>query len=239
MYWNNPIIELQWPCNRDPVKESLHNGNHCLFYDPAVNKNSIYNNQTLQDLCNWINHGLVTSKLEFFTDPANFYDIANIVKLNLWVHDLPIRGSIKPMLLNYTGLPKYNSDFNSGTGASRLRAMERIDSMQTVAAFITTSCEHREKFAHLESVTDFDRFAELCQAVPNQNFLFRLTDPTAQFGIDWYEYNNKHTATVTPDESYCVNALSNYVASNPGIEFVPQWFDNVIDWSQYSDSPAL
>jgi hypothetical protein len=239
MYWNNPIIELSWPSSRDPVQESLHNGNHCLFYNPAVSKHNIYNNQTLQDLCNWINTGLADRGMVFFKDPANFYDIANMVKLNLWVHDLPVRGSIKPMLLNYTGLPKYNSDFNSGTGASRLRAMERIESMQTVAAFITTSNQHKEKFAHLESITALDRFAELCQAVPNQQFLFRLTDSDAQFGIDWYEYNNEHTATVTPEESYCVEALSNFAAENPELKFNPDWFDCTISWDQYVSQPTV
>ena len=37
MYWNNPLIEIFYPSDRDPVQESLHNNNHCIFYDPAVN----------------------------------------------------------------------------------------------------------------------------------------------------------------------------------------------------------
>lgn len=232
MYWNNPLIELTWPSARDPIQESLHNGQHCLFYHPAVDKNDIYNNQTLQDLCDWINSGLANGKTQFFSNPANFYDIANMVKLNLWVHDLPVKGSVKPMLLNYSGIGKYNSDFNSGTGASRLRAMERIPQIQTVRAFVTTNQSQRSKFADLEEVTTFDRFAELCGAVPNQTFLFRLTDPTAPFGIDWYEYNSDLTATVTPEEQYCCQVLSKYIDRRPDIVFTPQWFEEQIIWDQ-------
>jgi hypothetical protein len=230
MYWNNPLINLTWPNNRDPIVESHHNGRHCVFYDPAVDKHAIHNTQTLQDLCNWVNNGIAgQSWSDFLADPKNHYDLANLVKLNLWVRDLPIKGSVKPMLLTYTG-GKFNSNFDSGTGASRLRAMERIPSMQTVSAFITTSADRRSEFQHLEEVTTFDRFAELCQAVVGQHFLFRLTDPGAPFGIDWYEYDSVLTAAVTPGESECLTAINNYYQNNPGIKFHPEWFESTIEW---------
>jgi len=230
MYWNNPLIELTYPGDQDPIANSLHNGTHCIFYNPAVNKHDIHNLQSLQDLCDWANTGIVKHGWSnFLEDPENHYDLANLVKLNLWVHDLPVNGSVKPMLLTYTG-GKYNSNFNSGTGASRLRAMERIPAMQTVSAFITTSFKFRSTFAHLEEVTTFIQFAELCRAVPKQKFLFRLTDPSAPFGLDWYEYDSQITASVTPGENDCLTALTNYMRIYPTILFTPEWFESTIDW---------
>ena len=230
MYWNNPIINLTYPSDQDPIKDSLHGGNHCIFYNPAVNKQDIYNLQSLQDLCDWVNTGIVDHGWsDFLADPKNHYDLANLVKLNLWVHDLPINGSVKPMLLTYTG-GKYNSDFNSGTGASRLRAMERIPAMQTVSAFITTGSKFRSTFAHLEEITTFNRFAELCQAIPEQNFLFRLADSSAPFGLDWYEYDSQLTRSITPGEDDCLTALINYMQKYPTTSFTPEWFESTINW---------
>ena len=230
MYWNNPIINLTYPSDRDPIKDSLHGGNHCIFYNPAVNKHDIYNSQTLQDLCDWVNTGIVKHGWsDFLADPKNHYDLANLVKLNLWVRDLPITGSIKPMLLTYTG-GKYNADFSSGTGASRLRAMERIPSIQTVTAFITTNNKFKSQFQHLEEITTFDRFAKLCQAVPGQHFLFRFTDTEAPFGIDWYEYNNLHTSLITPGEENCLSAVADYLQQYPNTVFTPEWFESAIEW---------
>lgn len=230
MYWNNPIQTVIYPSNSDIIFKSQHTGLHCLFYDPAVNKTDIHNPQTLRDLCAWANQNIAQVGLEkFLEDSKNHDEIANLVKMNLWVHDLAKRGSIKPMLLTYTGR-KFNSNFSSGTGASRLRAMERVPSIQTVSAFITTACQFQDKFAHLEQIHTFDRFAELCQAQPGQQFLFRLTDPTAPFGLDWYEYNSHLTATVTPSFESCLTAIKNYFDSYPNTVFTPQWFDTPIDW---------
>lgn len=201
-----------------------------MFYNPCVPKQDIHNQQTLQDLCDWVNqHVSAHGWQEFFSDSRNYYDTANLVKLNLWVRDLPKKGSIKPMLLTYTG-GKYNSDFNSGTGASRLRAMERIPQIQTVSAFITTSSRFQQDFSQLEPITSFNRFAELCQAQPGQQFLFRLTNPSAPFGIDWYEYDSPLTASVTPNEDVCLAAFKNYVEKNNDIVLTPEWFESDINW---------
>ena len=230
MYWNNPLINLTWPNERDPIVESYHNGCHCVFYNPAVDKHAIHNTHTLQDLCDWANTGIARHGwVDFLADTKNHHDLAKLVKLNLLVRDLLIQGSVKPMLLTYTG-GKFNSNFDSGTGASRLRAMERIPSMQTVAAFITTSAGRRSEFQHLEEVTTFDRFAELCQAVTGQHFLFRLTDPTAPFGLDWYEYDSGLTASVTPGEVECLTAINSYFQKNTHIKFHPEWFESAIEW---------
>jgi hypothetical protein len=55
MYWNNPIINLTYPSSQDPIKDSLHNGVHCLFYDSAFDQKQIQYQQKLQDLCDWTN----------------------------------------------------------------------------------------------------------------------------------------------------------------------------------------
>lgn len=233
MYWNNPIVELSWPSSHDPIVESLHNGVHCLFYDPAVNKQHIKTNQSLQSLCDWANSQIKQQTLPvFLQDSRNHYDIANLVKLNIWVDDLQHHGSIKPMMLQYIG----NNRFNSGTGESRLRAMERIPIITTTAAFISTHCQHRQLFKHLEPVTTFDKFAELCNAKHNQQFLFRLTDSLAPYGIDWYEYDSCLTANVTPGQDYCVDVLTNYLSMHK-VEFTPEWFDNLVPWNDYRTIP--
>ena len=66
MYWNNPTIKLTYPCNQDPIADSLHNGVHCLFYDPAIVKTQIHYTQTLQDICNWANHLITKNGIDGF-----------------------------------------------------------------------------------------------------------------------------------------------------------------------------
>jgi hypothetical protein len=232
MYWNYPTLEYIWPAESDPIEDSLHNGVHCLYYNPAVDKNSIRVNQRLHDLCHWANTNIkIQGPTRFLQDPANQYDIANLVKLNLWVHDLPITGSVKPMLLQYAGGDLYQS----GTGESRLRALERVPQITTVGAFISTHQQFAQRFAHLESITTFDRFAEICQAVDRQIFLFRTTDAQAPYGLDWYEYNSARTESVTPDQEYCVEVMTRYLQQNLNVIFSPEWFDNKINWSDYEN----
>ena len=230
MYWNNPIKEYNWPSINDPIIDSLHNGTHCIFYDPMVNKNQIRVNQTLQDLCNWINNAVEKEGIEsVISNPDNYNQLARIVKLNIWVDDLPRRGNVKPLLLQYIG----RSLFESGTGEGRLKVLERIDSINTVTAFISTHRQYYKQFDHLESVTNFNRFAELCGANNGQSFLFRFTDEQALYGLDWYEYNSNQTSLITPSEIYCVSVLSNYIKQHPTTIFTPEWFDNLINWNNF------
>ena len=204
-----------------------------MFYNPAQDKNTIRTNQRLQDLCDWANIHINSQGINgFIKDPANHYDIANLVKLNIWVDDLPRQGSIKPMLLQYIGLPL----LESGTGESRLRALERVNSMHTVSAFISTHVQYHDQFDHLESITTFDQFAKRCSAEPGQQFLFRLTDSQAPYGIDWYEYNSSRTSTITPGEDYCVEVLSKYLKQHSSTTFTPAWFDTLVNWDQYKNS---
>jgi hypothetical protein len=232
MYWNNPTINLTYPSDQDPIKDSLHNGRHCLFYNPTQDKNIIRTNQSLQDLCNWANTQIASQGVDgFVKDPANHYDIANLVKLNIWVDDLPCQGSIKPMLLQHVGRPL----LESGTGESRLRALERVNAITTVSAFISTHADYQNQFDHLESITTFNRFAELCSAEQGQQFIFRLTDDQALYGLDWYEYNSSRTSAITPGEDYCVTVLSKYLKQHPGTRFTPAWFDRLVNWDQYKN----
>ena len=227
MYWNNPITKYRWPSDQDPIADSLHHGQHCIFYDPAVDKNQIRVNQSLNDLCNWANRNIDKHGVDqFLSNPHNHDQIANLVKLNIWVEDLPRRGNVKPLLLHYIG----HSMYESGTGESRLKVLERIDSITTVNAFICTHHQDRDRFNHLESITNLDRFAELCEAITGQTFLFRLTDNQALYGLDWYEYDSQLTSTITPAEAHCINAMTKYLQQNPGTIFTPDWFDYLINW---------
>jgi hypothetical protein len=100
MYWNNPRIECVWPGDQDPIAQSQHDGSHCLFYDPAVPVGHIRYQQTLQDISDWANHQIQRYGIQGFTaEPHNHYDIANIVKLNMWIAGHQQQGIVKPMML--------------------------------------------------------------------------------------------------------------------------------------------
>jgi len=233
MYWNNPTIEVKYPSDRDPVAESLHNGTHCLFYNPKLDKTTIGYTQSLNDICDWANRCIRDTGLDgFINNPQNHYDIANIVKLNMWIDDIIKQGIVKPMNLFYDGKEKYGIN----NGESRLRAAERIPGLDNIPAFI--GCHHKfaENFSHLENVTSFNRFAEICGASVGDQFLFTLTDPEALFGIFWYEYASPKTAPVTPSEQYCVKALHNYLTQHPDTVFTPEWFDTLVDWADYKSN---
>jgi hypothetical protein len=230
MYWNNPRIELTYPSDQDPIQDSFHNGVHCLFYDPAVPKQQIRYKQTLQDICDWANNNIKTHGVNgFINNPANHYDIANIVKLNMWIDDIKKQGIVKPMLLFYDGEEK----FGINNGESRLRALERIPAIGTMSAFVATRREHADRFDKLTPVTTFEQFARLCGAVDRQPFLFTLTDPQAPYGLYWYEYDSDLTRPVTPGEEASVGALHSYLTQHSRIEFTPQWFDTLIPWANY------
>jgi len=175
----------------------------------------------------WLDHDGIDG---FATDARNHYDIANLVKLNLWIHDIRAQGIVKPWLLL-----DQDGTLVPGTGDSRLRCLERIPEIKTVPAFISTHASRADRYKHLEPVTTLEQFAGLCRARSGQWFVFRLTDPTAPFGMYWYEYNSDQTRWVTPSESDCVQAFVTYAHTHPGIDITPEWFDQLIDWNQYHD----
>lgn len=230
MYWNNPIIEYRWPSDQDPIRAAQHNGRHCLFFDPKFEKKQIIYQQRLQDLCDWANTGIKNAGIpKFLQEPKNHYDIANLVKLNMWIEDIRIQGIVKPMLVSY------NNQYIAANGESRLRALECITSITTVTAFIDTNNQYYDRFSRLEPVTTFDQFAKICKAVSGQNFLFRLTDSQAPNGIDWYEYDSQHTAPVTPGQDYCVAVVDAYLTEHPNTVFTMDWFGTLVDWQKYKN----
>jgi hypothetical protein len=230
MYWNNPLVEAYWPGGQDPVADSLHSGEHCLFYNPAAKFNYIKTNQRLADLIKWANEWLTHDGIDgFAADVRNHYDIANLVKLNMWVRDIRKQGIVKPWLI----LDEGDSTYTAGTGDSRLRALECIPEISTVPAFVSTRSDRAELYTGLEPVTCFDRFAELCGAEPGMMFVFRLTDPTAPFGMYWYEFNSSLTRAVTPGEADAVNMFINYARKNPELVITKEYFSQEIDWNSY------
>jgi hypothetical protein len=229
-YWNNPIktynkTVLPYGLDTDPIVESMHNKEHCLFYHSKFNHRLINYQQKLQDLCDWAN----IRTEDFLLDSSNFYDIANLVKLNLWIADIKAQGIVKPMLIYYDG------EFTSGTGESRLRTLECIPEVAHVTAFITTHQQHAHKFLHLEPVTRFARFAEICRATLGQQFMFRFTDANAPWGLDWYEYDSAQTRAVTPRQDYCVEVFGKYLQQHPDTVFSPEWFSQLVDWNHYKN----
>jgi hypothetical protein len=230
-YFNNPIktynkTVLPHPVDMDPIVESMHNGAHCLFYNPKFNHNMINYQQKLQDLCDWanINVKLIdTENADYHT--LDFYTL--LVRINLWVTDIKTQGIVKPMLIYYDG------EFTSGTGESRLRTLECIPEVAHVTAFITTHQQHAHKFSHLEPVTTFARFAEICKSTLGQQFMFRFTDKLAPYGIEWFDYTDNRTGKVMPSEELCVRAIKNYFDAHPSVEFTHEWFNVPVDWNLY------
>jgi hypothetical protein len=233
IYWDNPQIKINYPSNRDVIQESFHNGKHCLFYDSKFDKNKVFYKQTLEVICTWANVAIKDSGIDgFIGNKINHYDIANLVKLNMWVDDIKKQGIVKPMLLHYMG----NDTYNIGNGETRLRAIECIPSITTFTGFISTSVEHANKFEHLIKVQNFEEFASLCNADDlGMEFLFQLTDSDAPYGIWWYEYATPKTREVTPGEEYCVSVLHNYLKRHPKIQFHKEWFQTLINWKDYTE----
>lgn len=231
MYWNNPLIEANWPTlQTDPVAQAQHSGQHCLFWNPAARFDHIYTDQRLSDLCRWAMEWLSQDGIDgFAADARNHYDMANLVKLNLWIRDIRAQGIVKPWLI----LDQGDGTYLAGTGDSRLRCLERIPEIQTVPAFVSTHKDRAHLYQDLEPVQSFDRFAVLCGARVGQLFSFRLTDPAAPYGLYWYEYNSDRTRSVTPSQDHCVQAFVAYARRHQDLSITPEWFDQAIDWNQY------
>lgn len=230
MYWDKPLVEAIWPCVDDPIVQSQHNGVHRLFYNSAAGFDCVQTNQRLSDLCEWANNWLITDGIDAFVqDQRNHYDIANLVKLNVWIDDIKKQGIVKPWMM----LDQGDGTFLAGTGDSRLRCLERIPSITSVPAFISTTANRAHLYQDLEEIVSFDRFAELCGAKQNQLFLFRLTDSTAPYGIYWYEYNSDLTRNVTPSQEQAVNQFYCYAKQHPNLRITPEWFDQLVPWDMY------
>lgn len=205
----------------------MHQGRHALFYNPQAELSSIQTNQRLADLCQWANIRMTPGLDKFLADPTNWYEIANLVKINLWIADIRKQGIIKPWLIQDLG----NGIYITGTGETRLRALERIPEIQSVPAFISTATDRAYLYRDLTPVTSFDQFAAICNAVQGQTFLFKYTDQNAAYGLYWYEYDSELTRSVTPNEADCVSMFARYLVHNPQTVITPEWFDVAVDWN--------
>lgn len=229
-YWNNPMVEITWPSNIDVFAE--HNKTHCLFYNPAARVDSLVTSQTLSDLCRWAQEWLTQDGVDgFVAEPRCHYDIANLVKINIWLHDIRRQGNVKPWLLQDLG----NGTMQAGNGDTRLKCLELIPEITTVHAFVSTRREQASFYADLEPVTTFEQFANLCESekYPGQQFLFRFTDADAPYGIHWYEYASTRTRAVTPNQDQAVAMFTAYMHSTPNVSIDLAWFDQVIDWQRF------
>lgn len=229
-YWNNPTVEITWPSNIDVFAE--HNKTHCLFYNPAARVDQVVTTQTLSDLCRWAQEWLTHDGLDGFVgDPRCHYDIANLVKINIWLHDIRRQGIVKPWLLQDQG----DGVLQAGNGDTRLKCLERIPEITTVHAFVSTRHERASFYSDLEPVTNFDQFADLCESekYTGQQFLIRFTDALAPYGIDWYEYASTRTRAVTLNQDQAIGMFVQYMRANPGTKITPEWFDQAIDWTRY------
>jgi len=233
MYWNNPLEQVRYPGSSDIIFKATHGGQHCLFWNPAAKFDNISTNQRLADLCDWANGHIRNQGLDaFLTDPGCFYDIANLVKLNIWIQDIRQQGIVKPWLIQDQG----DGTFLAGNGDSRLRCLERMPEICTVPAFISTHSNRAHLYRDLEPVNTFEQFAKLCAAEPGQEFLFRLTNANAPYGLYWYEYNSSRTRAVTPGEPQAVATMTRYFAAHPETQITPEWFDIPVPWQDYMSS---
>jgi len=223
------ILHVNWPATIDPICDSLHQGQHCLFFNPSAQYNHIKIWQTLQDLCDQTNNWIQSSGVDdFIADARNHFDIANLVKLNLWSRDIRQQGIKKPILILHHG----NGQFDTGVGESRVKIAQRISGMDRLPAFLATRSEHAHLFTDWLEITTFDQFAKCCDAEPGDQFLFRLASSDADYGISWYEYNNPFTRAVGPSDDTCVTVFETWYKSN-NVFFTPEWFDQSINWESY------
>jgi len=231
MYWHNPIHEITLPSDTDIIVDSHHGGEHCLFYTPTIPVVKIAKQTRLQDLCDWANNQIDThGRHSFAVDHSSHYDAANLIKINQMVHSIAQHGSVKPMLLHFQGSLPYTT----GTGDTRLRAIERLPHINTVSAFVSTHSQYREQFSQYQEIHNLQDFVECFGTKPAQ-LLIRLTDAQAPYGIDWYEYVLDDPATNVPGWDFCLRAIQNYINAQPvDFRFGPQWFDQRIDWAAHA-----
>lgn len=138
------------------------------------------------------------------------------------------------MLLHFVGRWPYAT----GTGDTRLRAIERVPQITTVSAIISTHERYRSRFAHLQEIQTLEDFAR-CFGTTHGQFLIRLTDPEADYGIDWYEYVLDDPMVRVPDWDFCLQALQGYLQTQPDdFKWTVEWFDQAIDWHSHAGGQA-
>lgn len=230
-YWDYPLITFDWPTQDDIIADIINRGKHRFFYDPAMTLDSIKTNQHLDDMISWANNWLITDGVDgFLADQRNHYDIANLVKLNMWIDDIRKQGIVKPWLC----LDQNDGTFIAATGDSRLRCLEVIPEIKTISTFIATDIHRADLYHDLEPITSLARWGEICQAEQKQQWMFRPLDESCPWGLYWYEYASPLTRNVTPSTDWCLNVFRNYATKNPGLQISKTWFSNAIQWKNYS-----
>jgi hypothetical protein len=225
-YWRNEQIIYVQPTDASIVGEP-----HCLFYDPAVSVEAI-EHQTLEQLCTWANENIKEYGLEqFYNTERNYYDLANLVKFNMWIKDIKAQGIVKPMLLNYTG----NWIYQTNTGESRLRCLEVVPDIRSVSAFITTHEKHRDRFTNLVEIKNAEQFFAICNTPAGTLYSFKFTDLQAPYGIEWFDYASKHTQDCMLSDDRCIQSIQNYFKSHGPVIFDRDWFCKAVDWSRYEN----
>ena len=229
-YWHNPKLTftqtvLPYSIDIDPIVQSLHNGEHCLFYQPRMDKNLIDYKPTLQDQCDFMNSN---------NKWCDRYRIATIVKLNIFVEDIKKQGIVKPVLLYYDGGDRYGIN----TGENRMRAIERVPSITHLESFISTHRKYESEFKHLLKIENFEQFVKICNTPVGTNYMFTFTNKNAPYGIFWYEYDSELTRAVTPGYEWCENVMQKYLELNANLVFTPEWFDKKIDWASLDRSSS-
>jgi hypothetical protein len=233
MYWTNQIHTIESNQDSDIIEQSQHDGQHCLFYDPAINIIDIQRVLQLKDICQISNHQLANHHRELRQGNCWQNEIANIVRINMFVHSMRKIGSVKPMLLHYDqGLP-----YTASTGGTRLMAAELIPEITHVSGFVTTHQRHRLRFSHLPEIKCWSDFVKYCGTEESSTVLIRLTDAAANWGIDWFEVavdQHQGTRIFVPQDDWCLAVLQNYVNCQPeDFKFTPEWFNTQIAWDLY------
>lgn len=206
------------------IVQAQHQGQHCVFFDPAVRIETIHTPVTLQEVCDLANAW--ARQLDQCPEPGNVDKIINLVRINQFVHSLSTQGNLKPLLLHYL-----DHTYQSATGGTRIMAAQRLPNFHTLPAFVSTHVKHRLNFTNCIEVGDLSQFAELCNADQDTEFLFRVTDNQAPYGIDWYEV--ALATTTVPSNDQCRKWLKAYLAVNPNTVFCPEWFDQAINWTVF------
>lgn len=221
MQWNNPIETITE--NNDVLVRAQHNGQHCLFYNPAVDLNQIQRLDSPEEICKQANNWLHEQ-----TSVSNDFK-SRMVNINRFAQTLQTVGCVKPMLLFYCGtLP-----FEAGTGGTRMLALDVLLTITSVPAFISTHSCYRDNFANLEEITDIARFKELCGA-PNSTVSLRLENADGNVGINWFEIDSQNSDVAVHSEESTICALENYLTQqDDNFIFTPQWLVQPIDWSRY------
>jgi len=212
MYWNNPIVKMS-----TLIQPSL---NHQLFYHDRVPLCQIQPQQTLSQLCDLANQQLSGQTVK------DCDLLANIVKVNQMVASIQKFGCVKPLLLHYCGA----MPMPTGTGDSRLKAIECIPEITHVPAIVSTHARYSYLFDQYQKINSLVQLKKVCGT--DADFYVRYTNESADYGVDWIEYNVDNMAV--PNINWCITVLQNYIGTQSrSFKFTTSWFTSLIDWESY------